>query len=154
MLRGAPVFAGVGSLGRPRYVAVADVHGGLVAREAKAFVVSAATWAKATPAAIPPARLLQRAVRCADPFYAVTQGWIVRRLAPDCSRIELDELPDWRDEARLLRAMGFETANIHLGSLDRRVIRDLDARPRRWLEKAAEKMADVVREDWRSWVKK
>ena len=34
-------LAGVGSLGRPRYVALAEWNGGLVAREAKAAVPSA-----------------------------------------------------------------------------------------------------------------
>lgn len=37
--------AGVGSLGRPRFVAIAEWTGGLIAREAKALVPSAAVWA-------------------------------------------------------------------------------------------------------------
>src|SRR5579864_4558132 len=36
--------AGVGSLGRPRFVALADLHGGPVAREAKAWLPSAVLW--------------------------------------------------------------------------------------------------------------
>src|SRR5579863_4959035 len=38
--------AGLGSLGRERYVAVTDWHGGSVAREAKALAPSACLWAK------------------------------------------------------------------------------------------------------------
>ena len=35
------------------------------------------------------------------------QHWIVRRLAPDCSRIELAELPEEQDAVRLLHSMGY-----------------------------------------------
>ena len=38
--------AGLGSLGRERYVALADWHGGSVAREAKALAPSACVWAE------------------------------------------------------------------------------------------------------------
>ena len=41
---------------------------------------------------------------------------MLRRLAPDCSRIELASLPATHDAVKLLFAMGFETANVHLGS--------------------------------------
>src|SRR6185503_7911742 len=37
--------AGLGSLGRPRFVAIADWHGSRVAREVKALLPSAAAWA-------------------------------------------------------------------------------------------------------------
>ena len=40
--------AGVGSLGRRRFVAIAEWTGGLIAREAKALVPSAAVWAGLT----------------------------------------------------------------------------------------------------------
>ena len=40
-------IAGEGSLGRPRYVATGHCNGGLVAREAKAWLPSAWGWAKA-----------------------------------------------------------------------------------------------------------
>ncbi|HEV3511524.1 MAG TPA: DUF2252 family protein, partial [Candidatus Sulfotelmatobacter sp.] len=38
--------AGLGSLGHTRYVAIADWHGGRIAREAKALVASACHWAE------------------------------------------------------------------------------------------------------------
>jgi sugar phosphate isomerase/epimerase len=80
--------------------------------------------------------------------------WIVRRLAPDCSRIELAALPKERDEVRLLHAMGFETANVHLGSGSARAIReDLKRRARGWLHKAAQEMAEAVERDWKDWRK-
>jgi Uncharacterized protein conserved in bacteria (DUF2252) len=143
--------AGVGSLGRPRFVALADWGSALIAREAKALVPSASAWARGRAVRGNPAELLKRAVRVPDPFYAISGDWIVRRLAPDCSRIELAELPGRRDEQRLLRTMGWETANLHLGTRRAAILRDLKARPRRWLDEAALKMADAVRRDWRQW---
>lgn len=143
--------AGVGSLGRPRFVALAVWGGAQIAREAKALVPSASAWARRGGVQCTPAELLNRAVRVPDPFFAISGNWIVRRLAPDCSRIELAELPGRRDERKLLRAMGWETANIHLGTRRAAIDRDLRARPRRWLDEAALRMADAVKRDWRQW---
>jgi hypothetical protein len=143
--------AGVGSLGRPRFVALAVWGGARIAREAKALVPSASAWAGRGAATCSPAELLERAVRVQDPLYAISGNWIVRRLAPDCSRIELAELPGKRDERKLLRAMGWETANIHLGTRRPAVDRDLQSRPRRWLDEAALRMAGTVKRDWRQW---
>src|SRR5262249_20059222 len=47
-VRFATRTAGGGSLGRPRYVAIADWHGGHLVREAKAVVPSAWDWAHGT----------------------------------------------------------------------------------------------------------
>ncbi len=143
--------AGVGSLGRERFVAIADSAGGLVAREAKAWVPSAARWAKTSPRADMAGALLAQAIRAADPFFAVRKPWILRRLAPDCSRIDLAELPKKRDERKLLRAMGWETANIHGRAARRAVARDLSTRKSRWLQRAAVEMLDATLEDWRAW---
>jgi hypothetical protein len=146
--------AGVGSLGRRRIVALATWHGGRIAREAKAWLPSAASWAtNRTAAGLAATTLLGRAVRMPDPCLRFESGWIVRRLAPDCSRIELNTLPVVRDEERLLNAMGWEAANIHLGRPVAAVRRDLRNRPRRWLERAAIAMADTVETEWRQWVK-
>ena len=122
---------------------------GLVAREAKAILPSAGTWADPECSRVNAASLLARAVRVADPFFDLADGWILRRLAPDCCRIELIEMPRRRDEARLLRAMGWETANLHLASRNRGVERDLRQRPKRWLARAAGDMADATIDDFR-----
>src|SRR5208337_2615839 len=42
--------AGLGSLGHARYVAIADWHGGRIAREAKALVQSSTCWAESLAA--------------------------------------------------------------------------------------------------------
>ena len=144
--------AGVGSLGRPRFVALLQWRGGRLAREAKALVPSAAGWAVGERSKGPDAaEVMRKTVRSPDPFFAIRDGWIVRRLAPDCTKIEVDDLPRVRDEARLLRAMGWETANVHLGSRAAGVRRDLRARPDGWLERAARDMADAVTRDFRAW---
>ena len=110
--------SGLGSLGRRRYVALAEWHGGTIAREAKELAESAWVWADARrkPQAILYQRVLDCSRRCPDPFVKMKGRWIVRRLAPDCSRIELASLPTKHDAVHLLRSMGFETANVHLGS--------------------------------------
>jgi hypothetical protein len=143
--------AGLGSLGRERYVALAEWHGGSIAREAKALAPSACLWAargKGT-APIHYQEILDRAVRCRDPFVQLRRTWLVRRLAPDCSRIELSALPKERDEFHLLHAMGFETANVHLGTGKARgLLKDLKSRPREWLLKCARKMEKALHDDF------
>ena len=65
-------------------------------------------------------KILGTSVRVLDPWVQLSGSWIVRRLAPDCSRIELAALPKDRDEQKLLHAMGQETANVHAGDVRRR----------------------------------
>jgi hypothetical protein len=149
-------IAGLGSLGRERTVALALWHGGAVAREAKAMAPSAAWWAAGQKgsARCRYQEILDTAVRCCDPYVRLKGKWLVRRLAPDCSRIELSALPKERDEIRLLYAMGFETANIHLGSRNGRAIeRDLKKRGDGWLAPASEAMVKAITEDWEDWRK-
>ena len=150
--------AGLGSLGHARYVAIADWHGGRVAREAKALVPSASHWAQDQkgPAEILYQTIINRAVRCPDHFVQLRGRWIVRRLAPDCSRIELSSLRAPDIELRLLHAMGWETANIHLGTSSARkaILRHVSKQKGKWLHQAAESMLDAVRADWNVWKKK
>ena len=148
--------AGIGSLGRLRLVALAHWHGAMVAREAKPLAPSAWLWARG--ARLRTSRygeLIDRAVRVPDPCLALHGEWLVRRLAPDCSRIELSSLPRSRDEDRLLWMMGWETANMHLANpaQRRRILADLRERGGRWLGKAAGRMAQAVERDWRRWRK-
>jgi uncharacterized protein (DUF2252 family) len=145
--------AGLGSLGRERYVAIGAWCGGSVAREAKATAPSACAWAEGreTSAHVLYEEAVEHAVRCRDPFLRVQKRWLVRRLAPDCSRIELSSLPKERDELHLLHAMGWETANIHLGTIRARTLQqDLGKRPRGWLYEAARKMQKAVAQDFAS----
>jgi len=149
--------AGLGSLGHARYVALADWHGGRIAREAKALVASACHWAKNWhgPADILYQTIITRAVRCPDPFVQLRGRWIVRRLSPHCSRIELSTLKAQGEEMRLLHAMGWETANIHLGTPSGRkpILRHIQKQKAKWLHQASESMLNAVREDWKVWKK-
>jgi hypothetical protein len=147
--------AGLGSLGHVRLVAIADWKGGRIAREAKALVPSSSHWLnpKHTPGEILYSAVLRRAVRCPDPYVQLRGHWIVRRLSPHCSRIELETLGSSRGELRLLEAMGRETANIHLGSEETRIaiLKDLRRRKGNWLLKAAQTMAVAMEKDWKVW---
>lgn len=154
--------AGLGSLGHARYVAIADWHGGRLAREAKALVPSSSYWAesqyskKAGSADILYQIIINRAVRCPDPFVQLRGHWIVRRLGPHCSRIELASLRAPNVELRLLHAMGWETANIHLGTPAARkfILGHIKKQKARWLHRAAEAMIEAVRADYLVWKKK
>jgi hypothetical protein len=152
---------GLGSLGRRRYTAVVrrknGVHDG---REAKALVPSAFYWwAKQDQMPSQTATLLQHAIRDPDPHFQVHDAWLIRQLAPDVAKIEMPE--SQRDKRlalapALLRLMGHETANVHLGSRSSdvlgRLLSELDRDPR-WLPTAAERMAACTREDQKKWGK-
>lgn len=147
--------AGLGSLGRPRVVALARWRGGYVAREAKHTAPSAWVWAcggGATARCLSD-EIIAKAVRVPDPTVRVVTSWLLRRLAPHCARIELGDLPSDRDENRLLHAMGWETANVHLGTKGAgpRILRDLRHRDGRWLHELTKVFSAALAEDWKSW---
>jgi hypothetical protein len=145
--------AGLGSLGRQRFTAVAHWRGGTIAREAKALTTSAWWWFRDASPPVEYSRIMSRAVRVADPFLQVHDGWVVRRLAPDCSRIEIKHLAGVQDECRLLWMMGWETGNVHLGNPRQRdaIRRDLRKRKGDWLSRAARAMRNATIEDWHDW---
>jgi hypothetical protein len=93
-----------------------------------------------------------QAVRARDPYFKPTKRWIVRRLAPEQRKIELADLPKGEDEARLLKAMGGELANIHLGSAGSRdaIRAKLDELGPAWLHKASRSAADRLLADYES----
>ena len=81
---------------------------------------STLSWLEMRPAAISLAgTLLQRIVRSPDPCLQVHDRWLVRQAAPQAIKVGL---PASKEDSRLafasvlLSAMGFETANAHLGS--------------------------------------
>jgi hypothetical protein len=148
--------AGLGSLGRQRFTAVVDDwHGGVLAREAKALAPSAWRWWTAEGRRSTSNLYMTAvglAVRSRDPGVSVFEGsqsWVVRRLAPDAGRVKLGSLPkDGRLEIDLLRAMGHETANVHVPLGD--VHHDFERRQKKdpdWLYTAAGAMADRVADD-------
>jgi Uncharacterized protein conserved in bacteria (DUF2252) len=153
-----PRVAGVGSLGRPRFVAIGDWNGGRIAREAKALVPSAAVWAGGLRT--PPRgegtfdRLLKASVRSRDPFLHCRNGLVVRRLAPDVDKIEITSLGRGL-EVELAALMGREVANVHLATPDAaaRIVADLERRPDAWLLDAAHTMAELTTDIHKVWKK-
>lgn len=150
-------IAGLGSLGRPRFTAVAkEWHGGMIVREAKAMTVSAWLWARdiQTGAMINYNRIVKAAHRSPDPTLQIRGSWVVRRLAPDIGKVELQDLPiNTGDD--MLFAMGKEIANVHAPSgqtLDA-VLADLRTRETSWLLDAARAMQDRVHKDFEEFTK-
>jgi hypothetical protein len=144
--------AGLGSLGRPRYVAVADWYGGLVAREAKAAAPSAVCMPQ-TGIANPLAdyrRIEALGFRARDPQLRLVDGWVIRRLSPEARKIEIAEIENVADQQALLQAMGRELANIHRGSAGSpaQLRKFLGTLPKNWLHRAAAATAKAVSEDF------
>lgn len=150
-----PRTAGMGSLGRPRYVAIGEWEGGPIAREIKRLVPSACEWA-ADPSRTPrsfTAEALAGAVRARDPHFRIVDGWVVRRLAPDCEKIELAKAAGRGDDDEFLRAMGEEAA--HAQSCEEGALHEigahLDDHRDRWFRDAIEAMVEDTERDWEKW---
>ncbi len=157
IIRFAHRQAGLGSLGRPRYAVLAEWNGAKIAREAKTIVANGADWALGAAGTQPQniRQMIAKALRGTDPFNQVEGRWTVRRLSPHCSRIELSQLPRSRDEGRLLNAMGWETASIHLSSQSSaKPLQKAAAKLKpAWLPKAATAMTRLTLDDWKAWRK-
>ena len=146
--------AGSGSLGRPRWIGVADWQGAPVVRELKAMLVSAWVLARARGSrALRCADIANGRYRAKDPWHRHQGKVVVRRLSPNNRKIEADTggvslvMPD------LLHAMGLELANVHLGTSSRSeaIVRDLEARKRDWLLANAKRAAAAVDRDFEEW---
>lgn len=149
--------AGMGSLGRERYVARTSYEGENVAREAKALLPSANFLASGkTPEKNYIEQIAGNAVREPDPLVTLHDNWIVRELSPTSSKVELGEIAKVKDELRLLYSMGYETGNIHQGTKNAapKILKNLDARDDGWLVDAVKAMTTDVKEDHVAWVKK
>lgn len=152
-IRTARRTAGSGSLGRPRWIGIADWRGAPVVREAKAILPSA--WELVNgrgKARIHCGEIASGRYRAVDPWFRIVNGIAVRRLSPNNRKIEAD------DDAALLsspmlEAMGFELASIHLGTADRSAAigQDLSRRKPGWLLSAARRMAAAIERDHAAW---
>ena len=147
--------AGHGSLGQPRFVAIAKWYGGFIAREAKATIPSSCVWlnGKVDHCQTYYEKAIKSAVRSHDPYQEMVGNWLIRRLSPDANPIEIEDLPKKRDEMTLLHAMGSETANVHLGDnrQQKKILRDLHNRKPDWLRNAAKQMAQAAERDWKKY---
>jgi hypothetical protein len=145
--------AGVGSLGRPRFAAIAAWRGAAVVREAKAVIPSC--WSRARVPDFSGKALLRAArgpYRAPDPWLNVKNGVAVRRLGPNNRKLEFADIG--RLSLKLVEAMGFELANIHMGDSRRAdaIAPDLSKRHgTRWLEKATIRTAAATIGDWKEY---
>jgi hypothetical protein len=146
--------AGTGSLGRPRWVAVADWRGGRIVREAKALVCSGWTLTHGPkPCKLRVAEIAAGSYRAPDPWYVVTGSIVVRRLSPNSQKIEIKDKASKLRNPEMLERMGQELANIHLGTDNRRaaIEKDLDGRKCHWLRDATEAARDFVANEFEEW---
>jgi Uncharacterized protein conserved in bacteria (DUF2252) len=145
---------GMGSLGRPRYAAVAYWRGGRVLREAKALVPSAWNWAHGSKYDWSNFETLAGGpYRAPDPFLQVHGKYVFRRIGADAQKIELGTSPGKKLERKLVKAMGFDLASIHAADArgKRAILADLKKRPDGWLHAAAKTAAAAVEQDFEEW---
>jgi hypothetical protein len=146
--------AGSGSLGRPRWIGIADWRGAPVVREAKAVLLSA--WDRANRRGKGKPRcgdIANSRHRAADPWFRVENGIAVRRLSPNNRKIEADDDVAALLSPPMLETMGFELASVHLGIADRggAIGHHLSRRKAGWLPAAARRMAAAVERDHAAW---
>ena len=156
------VTKGLGSLGHHRFFSYTEHQGGPMAAEGKSVALSAAIWANGqSKGEIQMEKLLRAEGRPISPGTMIHQGWLIRPLMSDCGRIDLSLLnvdPDPTavnlDQDRLLTAMGFEIANLHLLSASADRLRKAVAEFRvPAFRKTTENMIDLVRADYKAWRK-
>jgi len=151
-----PRTAGTGSLGRPRFVGIADWRGGRVVREGKALLPSGWTLVEGRGAQkLRNAEIVAGTYRAPDPWYCVDGSVVVRRLSPNTHKIEVEDDASVLLAPKMLAAMGHELANIHLGTGQNKaaIKKDIDARKGSWLTDAADKAAEFVRREYKDWAK-
>ena len=150
--------AGVGSLGSRRVVVMGQLAGGLIVREAKQIPGPASLWLwskSKAPTGLAAVVSDARGVS-GDPWRRQSAKWVLRRLAPDATRLELAALRRKHDEAAFLASMGAEAANVHLvkhrdGATAKALLKDDRARPTGWLLDAARTMAELTERDHAEW---
>jgi hypothetical protein len=149
--------AGVGSLGARRIVAIGEMDGGIVVREAKQVPGPASMWVfDRRPATGLTDLVASSHGVAADPARIQDGKWVVRRLAPDMTRLELTALRRKHDEGAILRSMGGAAANVHLvahklAASAKALRKDEAGRPGGWLAAAAKTMFDLTDRDHKAW---
>src|SRR5262245_20213857 len=153
----APREAGVGSLGRPRFVGIADCRGGPVVREAKAALPSAWTLAHGRGGrTLYIQRIATGRFRAPDPWYALDDNKVVRRLSPNNRKLDTEANLLALMSRKMLRLMGRDLAAAHLGVGDESVLitRDIAKRKPGWLECAVKRAVKLTRREHKEWRRK
>jgi len=145
--------AGAGSLGRPRWIGIADWRGAPVVREAKALLPSSWQRAHGGSAKIRCGGIAGGAHRAIDPWLAVRDNIVVRRLSPNNRKIEAVDEAFATLSAEMIGAMGQDLASVHLGIANRAkvIARDLARREQGWLAASSERMAEATRRDFKAY---
>lgn len=143
--------AGLGSLGRPRYAAIATWNGGWIAREVR-YVCAPAQNAFEISAESSTGRILEKRITSPDPFRRQDQQWLLRRLAPDCVKLDIADLQHTEDQKKLLAAMGRETAAVHAVSPNLDLIRsEFESIKEDWFRGTAREFAEEIRKARKVW---
>src|SRR5947209_13469163 len=148
--------AGAGSLGRPRFVGTMSWHGAPIIREAQAALPSAWTRVKGRGAqTLRCYEIATGARRAPDPWYALSDDVIVRRLSPNNRKLDAETHPIELIDKKMLRVMARDLAAIHVGVVDARkaIGADLSKRKDGWLAEAVKRAAAFVRAEQREWRK-
>jgi hypothetical protein len=141
--------SGAGSLGRPRYVAIAEWRSGIVVREAKALVPSAWAWAHGKGKRTKVEGLAGGTYRAPDAALRARGRWLVRRLAPDSRKLDFRDIAKSGLTAHVLFRMAADIGAVH--AADKRsanIQEDLASRAAKWLLSAANAAHESVLEDY------
>lgn len=146
--------AGVGSLGRPRWVGITDWRGAPIVREAKALVMSA--WSRQHrpgESSIQGAEIANGRNRPIDPWYKIAGNLVVRRLSPNNRKIEAEGNLSALLSSDMLEAMGLDLANLHSGAEGRAaaIKEDLGKRKSDWLTRSATAAAAATVKEYEEW---
>jgi hypothetical protein len=146
------VTKGLGSLGHDRFFSYTEHDGGPMA----------AVWANGhSKGELQMETLLRAEGRPYNPGTTIRDGWLVRPLMSDCGRIDLSLLNVEEnrtavnlDQDRLMTAMGFEVANLHLLSTPADRLKKAISEFRiPAFRKTTEMMIDLLRTDYKAWRK-
>jgi hypothetical protein len=149
----ATMSKGGGSLGRPRFVALATWQGGPIIREAKALVVSGWDWAHKNEGTPQFLKIAHGPYRSPDPFLRVQYGFVFRRIAADIGKIDFRAVVPERLQSMLLKAMGQDLGSIHAAStVSSQIAAHLKTLPADCLQDAANKAKSFVQNDFAEWI--
>ena len=147
--------AGVGSLGRPKYVGIADWMGGPLASEARYVPVPAGAWAAGHESNVRTYHntVLETARHPPNLRSGVWKGLYLSRIGPDIARVDPMAVLRKKDLTRLMRACVTEVANVHLGTPGAapKIVEHLKGLPKSWLENAARSMVKRNWADFKAW---
>jgi hypothetical protein len=125
----------------------------LVVREAKAMVPSAWTWAHSKSGRSRVLDIAYGTYRAPDPSLNLAGGFLLRRVAPESQKLDIDDAVRRTLSATVLEAMAADLGSIHAAHWrSAAVIDDLAQRDPGWLSQAADSAQRAVVADYRNWL--